>query len=433
MIETNILILGAGPSGLGCASELYANNIDFLVLDKENQAGGLMRSYQKDGFTFDIAGHIFFSRLPEIKELFIQKLDGNLNEVRRHSKVKFQEKLVDFPFQAHLRDLPVGIRKKCLLDFIENFYREKVHAPENFEEWIFDVYGKGIADYFMLPYNRKLWTYDLKKIALDWIEGRIAHPAFEEVIEGALEGDKKDLGDNAVFYYPLHGGINAFIQSYSKDFSDRICLNETVLSVDLENKIVKTSVNAYHYQQLVSTLPLPAWNDLTAIPGDVQESLDSLLSVSVYCLNIGAKKTVSVPYHWYYFPEDKYVFHRIFVQSNMSPFVAPDDCNGFTVEISYSEMKKLNRDQLEAQTIQGLLDAGMIRKAEDICFVEGVDIPFGYVVYTLERLASVQKVRQWLATMDTHLVGRYATWDYYNMDHAIAQGQKLAARFIKTC
>ena len=55
-----ILILGAGPAGLTFANRLkQAGETNFLVLERESEAGGLCRSMDVDGSPFDIGGGHF--------------------------------------------------------------------------------------------------------------------------------------------------------------------------------------------------------------------------------------------------------------------------------------------------------------------------------------------------------------------------------------
>ena len=54
------LILGAGPAGLTFANKLKEKGEkNFLVLEKENEVGGLCRSTDVDGAPFDIGGGHF--------------------------------------------------------------------------------------------------------------------------------------------------------------------------------------------------------------------------------------------------------------------------------------------------------------------------------------------------------------------------------------
>ena len=64
------LILGAGPSGLAVANKLKQEGItDFLVLEREETAGGLCRSVNIDGAPFDIGGgHFLDVKRPHVNE-----------------------------------------------------------------------------------------------------------------------------------------------------------------------------------------------------------------------------------------------------------------------------------------------------------------------------------------------------------------------------
>jgi len=60
-------ILGGGLSGLSLARLLHERGDEVVVLEAEEQYGGLCRSLTENGFTFDIGGsHIIFSRDKEV-------------------------------------------------------------------------------------------------------------------------------------------------------------------------------------------------------------------------------------------------------------------------------------------------------------------------------------------------------------------------------
>lgn len=70
MIQKKILILGAGPAGLSVANRIQQMGVkDFLVLEREEEAGGLCRSMEVDGAPFDIGGgHFLDVRRPKVNE-----------------------------------------------------------------------------------------------------------------------------------------------------------------------------------------------------------------------------------------------------------------------------------------------------------------------------------------------------------------------------
>ena len=73
-MQTKVLILGAGPSGLTVANCLKKKGIyDFIVLEKEEVAGGLCRSVEVDGAPLDIGGgHFLDVRRPKVTEFLFQ-------------------------------------------------------------------------------------------------------------------------------------------------------------------------------------------------------------------------------------------------------------------------------------------------------------------------------------------------------------------------
>src|SRR5204862_7966319 len=86
--------------------------------------------------------------------------------------------------------------------------------PRNFEEFIYKVWGAGIAKHFAVPYNRKLWAVPLSEMETSWLGGRVPMPDLEEMIDGALHPSPKPMGPNARFGYPLRGGFEALMNGF---------------------------------------------------------------------------------------------------------------------------------------------------------------------------------------------------------------------------
>ena len=70
------IIIGAGPGGLTLANRLMEKGErDFLVLEKEEEAGGLCRSREVDDSPLDIGGgHFLDVRRPHVNEFLFQFL-----------------------------------------------------------------------------------------------------------------------------------------------------------------------------------------------------------------------------------------------------------------------------------------------------------------------------------------------------------------------
>ena len=303
-------------------------------------------------------------------------------------------------------------------------------GPRNFEEFIYQVWGAGIAKHFAVPYNRKIWAVPLDQMETSWLGGRVPMPDLEEMIEGALTQKPAPMGPNARFGYPLKGGFQALMDGFLPHLKGEVRLNTRVRSVSpARHTLTLSDGSVTPYRQLVSTMPLPqlvrACDD--EAPADVQAAAKALRHTSVRCVNIGVGRANVTEKHWIYYPEDT-VFHRIFVQGNASPHCNPAGGFGLTCEITYGPLKPLPCDgqDLIQRCIDDCIKVGIIDAADPVWCANQVDMPFAYVVYDHARKANVELIRAWLTRYDIHLAGRYSEWEYYNSDHAFLAGRKVA-------
>jgi UDP-galactopyranose mutase len=303
-------------------------------------------------------------------------------------------------------------------------------APANFEEFIYRVWGKGVAKHFAIPYNKKLWAVPLKEMETSWLGGRVPLPNLEQMIEGALEPVPAPMGPNARFGYPLHGGFQALMNGFVPLIDAELCLGTKVVSVSPHERLVRLSNGrTLHYGTLVSTMPLPQLIAACAdhAPPQVQAAAANLRHVSVRCVNLGVARAAVTEKHWIYYPEDT-VFHRIFVQGNASPHNNPPGGFGLTCEITYGPLKPLPADgqALVDLCIADARRVGLLRDDDTMLTTNQVDMPCAYVVYDHARAANVALIRNWLAGFDIVLAGRYSEWEYYNSDHAFLAGRRAA-------
>src|SRR6266446_4794295 len=98
-----IVVIGAGPAGLAAS---YFATQDCTVIEAEADVGGLCRSFDVGGCTFDLGGHAFFTRHHDILSLVEKTLPGGLYAQPRRAFVYCEGVLVEYPFQANLFGLP---------------------------------------------------------------------------------------------------------------------------------------------------------------------------------------------------------------------------------------------------------------------------------------------------------------------------------------
>lgn len=474
------LILGAGPTGLSAS---YHYGEGSVLIEREATVGGWCRSIEDQGFRFDHAGHIMFSNDEDVLRLYKTLLGDNVHWQNREAWVYSKGVHTRYPFQGALYGLPPDVLKECLVGAIEARFGSidgtpkparvmpappatdpprdccadgvvpdntsarsgdpkdqatshnvatfaRRGAPANFEEFIYQVWGAGVARHFAVPYNTKLWTVPLRDMETSWLGGRVPMPNLDEMIEGALQPVAAPVGPNARFGYPLRGGFQALMDGFLPHLKGTLMLGKTVTAVSVKRRQVTLSDGRHlRWRQLVSTLPLP---ELVRLLGDeaperVRHAADGLRHISVRCVNLGIGRADLTDKHWIYYPE-KTIFHRIFVQGNASPYNNPPGGFGLTCEITYSPTKPLpvDGDALIERCIAECVEVGMIRPDDPILTASIVDMPYAYVLYDHARSANVDIVRSWLSTHDVLLAGRYSEWEYYNSDHAFLAGRRAA-------
>jgi UDP-galactopyranose mutase len=510
-----VVVVGAGPTGLSAAYHLGA---DALLLEQNGSVGGLCRSIEVKGFTFDFAGHIMFSNDPYVHQLYEILLGENVHWQDREAWVFSKGVYTRYPFQGALYGLPPEVIKECIVGAIEARFgplnptsdpaslplpplvrtvprsapgrelrdanskcqpvevqdccgdgvlestarlglRPNLNAtghsknrngngngngngkhaepqmptPKNFEEFIYEVWGAGIAKHFAIPYNRKLWAVPLTDMETSWLGGRVPLPNLEEMIDGALQPVAKPMGPNARFGYPLQGGFQALMNGFLPHLESELCLNATVVNLSARRRtLTLQDGREIGYEHLISTMPLPVLIRLIGeeAPTEVQRAARDLRYISVRCVNLGIGRPDLTEKHWIYYPEDS-VFHRIFVQGNASPYCNPEGGFGLTCEITYHNQYKplpCDGEALIQRCIEDCHRVGIFNTEDPILTATQVDIPHAYVVYDHARRRNVALIREWLLTQNIVLAGRYSEWEYYNSDHAFLAGKNAAER-----
>src|SRR6185436_930499 len=210
-----IAIVGAGLAGLSTAYHL--DGLPYRLFEREREAGGLCRSYQVDGFTFDMTGHLLHFRQAEIKTLVESLLAGRLERHVRRSFIYSYRTYTEYPFQVNTYGLPPEVVRDCLLGFIATLTQPPPSGASHdrsFKAWILDNLGEGFARHFMVPFNEKLWQVSLDELTSDWVSWLIPKPALKDVVNGALGIKDQAFGYNPTFLYPAQGGIDILPKAF---------------------------------------------------------------------------------------------------------------------------------------------------------------------------------------------------------------------------
>ncbi|MDR2396229.1 MAG: NAD(P)-binding protein [Endomicrobium sp.] len=421
-----IIIIGAGITGLTSA---YFLKKPYEVLESKQYAGGLCASYYKDGFTFDCSGHFIHLKDEKIKK-FVNRIAGGVFEVKRNACIYIDKTFVPYPFQANLSYLSDKIKKDCL-DGIIKRKSVDIHKDMSFLNWSKSMFGDGITKYFMEPYNKKLWSYNLNKLNATWVGQFVPKPDAEDIIRSASVKNKKKYGYNSVFYYPKQNGCGALIDGLLKKV--KVNFNSKTTKIDIKNKVVYCkNGKCYKYNKIISTQPLlELLKQIKSVPKSVKITSEKLLYSSVRCINIGVKSTKGVPEilkgkHWIYVPESKFSFYRIGIYSNVNPKSAPKHCYNFYVE--HSSFSNIEYNKNTENIIKDLKKISFIRDDDKIIAHCTVDIPYAYVIFDKNKEKSLKEINDFLIKNNIFSIGRYGAWEYSFIEKNISDAKNLVEK-----
>jgi protoporphyrinogen oxidase len=207
MTSPRIVIIGGGPTGLGAAVRCHDLGHENWTLIDSAPAGGLSRSFvDAKGFTWDLGGHVIFSHYAYFDDVMEYSTQEWLTH-ERESWVFLEGVWVPYPFQNNIHRLPAAAKEECLDGLLEVYKEKYTEAPKHFEEYFTRQFGKGIAKYFMSPYNFKVWAVPPSKMGVEWMGERVATVDVRRVARNVIRNtDDLGWGPNATFKFPLHGG-----------------------------------------------------------------------------------------------------------------------------------------------------------------------------------------------------------------------------------
>jgi protoporphyrinogen oxidase len=427
-----VVIIGGGLTGISAAKHLARR---WLLLEKNDRLGGHARTDEKDGYFFDKTGHWLHLRDPYTKQLIADLLGDRMVRVERRARIFSNGALTRFPFQANLHGLPPDVANECLLGFIQAWHRGQVQAlapPANFEEYIQQKFGPGIARHFMIPYNHKLWGVHPREITAAWCTRFVPTPTLEDVVKGAVGANPPELGYNISFLYPREGGIETMTRALAGSIDlerGEIRTGTTPDVVDVAAREVTIGGERIPYRAVVATLPLPELlKRVRGLPPDVEKAATQLRCTPVRYLNVGTRHPPPADFHWIYVPEEKYPFYRVGIYSNALPSMAPRDLGSLYVELSDRGPTPTGaaRAALMRDVAGGLHAAGAIASPDDVLFADLHELTYAYVVFDDNYYPATETIRGWLEANDIYPRGRYGFWTYNSMEDCILAGREVA-------
>jgi len=419
-----VIIVGGGLTGISTALHLRGPR-PYLLLERDGALGGLARTEQVYGYSFDHTGHWLHLRDPYIKELVTGLIGDQLVSVDRVARIHSHGRRTLYPFQANLRGLPPDVIQECLVGFVRTLIARGEREPRNFEEYIHHHFGEGIARHFMIPYNTKLWGVHPREITSAWCSRFVPKPDLEQVVAGAVGAGEAQMGYNVQILYPRTGGIETLSRALAGELdSEKVKLHTEVEAVDPDARTVTVGGETLEYHALMSSMPLPELvGRMPDPPAEVAEAAGKLRATSLRYLNVASRAPCPESYHWVYVPEERFPFYRVGCFSNAVPSMAPEGCSNLYVELT--DRHEPGEGEVK-EILAALCEVGALRSVEDVQFAHVRNIPCAYVVFDDHYEAALDTIFPYLERNRIYSRGRYGAWIYNAMEDSLLAGKEVA-------
>lgn len=413
MTSLKIAIIGSGISGLAAANILKDKSHDVTVFEKNAHPGGLIRCTIEDGNLFHrVGGHVFNTKIDDVQKWFWIKMQQKEEFLKaiRNAKIWMNGAYIGYPIENHLYQLPTETTPSIVTELLR--LNNQNTSAVNFEEFLSSKFGQTLHQLYFKPYNKKIWNYDLSKIPLPWLEGKLPMPQLNEIFINNINREEETKMVHSSFYYPKTNGSSFIAERLAQDLN--IVYNVEIDEIERNNK--GWIVNKEHFNHVIYT-------------GDVRQ-LNTLLKNTNKQVEQLTNKVTQLPSNstsnalcyvddsdlsWLYLPEPNTLCHRIIYTGNFSPNNNKEKKTTCTVEFTGKVSEKEIRIQLKK--LPGNLDP--------IAFNFE---PNSYVIQEHDTREKIENLKESLNKLNFHLVGRFAEWEYHNMDMAIYSAMKTCKK-----
>ena len=413
-----IAIIGAGVSGLSAAHFLN-DKYEVTVFEKDDRPGGLIKCRRVNGSLFHTCGgHVFNSKRQDVLDWFWSKFmrDEEFSKADRNSCV-FMDKGdsslehidIPYPIENHMYLFDETIQKSFYKDLDEIDSVKGVNAKftdydsfGNFLRWRF---GKTLYNLYFEPYNKKVWRRDLNSVPMSWMEGKLPMPTTQEMRENNANKVEEKAFVHSSFWYEKVNGSQFLADKLAEGLD--IKYNTDITSLIYHEG--KWNVNGTSFDKVIFCGNI---KDLVKMVDgiNVNEYKDSIEKLEYHGTTAVFCEIDKNPYSWIYQPSRKHESHRIICTGNFSKTNNSEDLpdNRMTATIEFTD----------AISQEDIID-NLSRIPLNPKYIDHKYNKYTYPIQDANTRQLIKKLKSSMKVFGLYFTGRFADWEYYNMDVAM--------------
>jgi len=451
--QPRVVIIGAGPAGLTAAYELATRyGITSTVVESDSVVGGISRTVERDGWRFDIGGHRFFTKVPEVEAFWHEILDDDDFMLRpRMSRIYYEGKYYDYPLKASnaLKNLGIVEAFLCVMSYVW----ARIRPPKDqttLEGWIVARFGWRLYKHFFKTYNEKLWGVPTNKMPADFAAQRIKNLSLFNAVVNALLPKRKQTDITSLieeFQYPKYGP--GMMWERCRDLVEAkgvtVVMSTRVVgirhtdgrAVAVIGEAADGSRTEFPCDHVISSMPISQLLQAMDPPpaAGALEAANDLRYRDFLTVALVVPETDSFPDNWIYVHSRDVQVGRIQNFGSWSPYLVKEGRTCLGLEFFVFE-----GDETWNAADEDLVEQGK-RELQILGLVDPATVEAGYVVrmpkaypfYDERYKANVARIVEWLADCapNVHPVGRNGMHRYNNQDHSMFTAMLTAENIAK--
>ena len=427
------LVLGGGPAGLTAGYLLAKRELPVVVVEADEQVGGLAKTVVRDGYRFDLGGHRFFTKAKEVERLWFEVLDDEFLLRPRMSRIYWNNKFLDYPLRG-----PDVIKKLGAIELARVFgsylvaTTRKKGNEQSLEEWVSNRFGRRLFELFFKSYTEKVWGVSTSELRAEWAAQRIKGLSFASAAKAAFFGNEGNKVKSLIqeFHYPRYGPGQMWeaMTNEIRALGGEVLLSTPAERIEIEDGRVREIVaggRSYDPGHVISSLPLRTTVEIArpAAPPEVIEAARGLRYRDFLTVALVLDGEDLFPDNWIYIHEPKVRVGRIQNYRSWSPWMVPDPSKA-CVGMEYfcfagDDLWTMDDDDLVDLASRELEALGLAPRSK----VErgyAVRVPKAYPMYDVDYAERVETIRGWLEGIENlQQVGRNGLHRYNNSDHSM--------------
>lgn len=435
-MRKHVVVVGGGPAGLTAAYALTKEDIEAVVLERDAQVGGHARTARHAGFLFDVGGHRFFTKIPEVERIWREVMEARFLRVKRLSRILYRGRFFHYPLKPLEALRQLGLLESAWV--VASYLRKRIfpiRRESNLEDWMSNRFGRRLFLMFFKTYTEKVWGLKCTDIRPEWAAQRIKTLTLGGALRKALlPGGRQHRSLIEEFNYPEKGPGMLWerMACLVREAGGEVVLEQPVVSVRRTGFRVDSVVTSHdgHQQEwsgthFLSSMPLQELIlslDPPASP-EIQADARALKYRDFITVALMIHRSNVFPDNWIYVHTPELQVGRIQNYKNWSASMVPDPyttclgmeyfCNEGDALWSRSDEELVELARREVMAIgfarpEEIFDGAVLRQKK------------AYPVYDPEYRGHLDRLREYLLRFENlQMIGRNGLHKYDNQDHAM--------------